>query len=143
LIGRGDQAAPRNLCCPLSGFLPGRTGATLPGTADKVGGHPVCDVQRPDPGVWDDPAMRTALATHDFGTVYWLLIKQSGYTQAKIGKLVGHRQPYISETINGRSVLGFALLHRITHGLGIPPGYVGLACCPCPHNPGPSPEVRS
>lgn len=63
--------------------------------------------KRPDPAVWETPVMRKALAAHDFATA-------TAY----------------------KPVTDIAVLRRIVAGLGIPPGYVGLACCTCPHYDG-------
>jgi transcriptional regulator with XRE-family HTH domain len=87
--------------------------------------------------------MRAALAGHDFGAVYQVLIEQDGYTQAQIGQLTGQRQPEVSTVLNGRKILFFAVLVRVASGLGIPPGYVGLACCPCPHTCGNLPQTET
>jgi hypothetical protein len=87
---------------------------------------------RPDPAVWDEPRMRRALAGRDIGAVYRILTLR-GFIQARIGVLTGQSQPEVSAIVNGRKVIAVAVLARIAVGLGIPPGYLGLACCPCPH----------
>ena len=94
-------------------------------------------VERPDPAAWDMPAMRTALAAHDFGTVYKMLQRRHGIAhQWRIGWLTGQSQPQVSATMAGRQIISYAVILRIANGLGIPPAYVGLACCPCPHTGG-------
>jgi hypothetical protein len=41
---------------------------------------------------------------------------------------------WFAETIiHGRRIHSHAVLSRIADGLGIPGGYLGLTCCPCPH----------
>ena len=87
---------------------------------------------RPDPAVWDEPQMRQALAGRDIGAVYQILTRL-GYSQTRIGVLTGQPQPQVPAITLGRKVIAVAVLARIAVGLGIPPGYLGLACCPCPH----------
>jgi hypothetical protein len=87
--------------------------------------------------VWENPAMRVALAHQDIGTVYRLL-HELGYSQHTIGELVGQGQPEVSAIIAGRRVIAYGVLVRIAHGLGVPPGYLGLAWCThttCQHPP--------
>lgn len=97
--------------------------------------------KRPDPAVWETPVMRKALAAHDFATVFTALVHDYGYTQVRLAALIGTQQPRISEYATAyRPVTDIAVLRRIVAGLGIPPGYVGLACCPCPHYDDDRPE---
>lgn len=72
--------------------------------------------------------MRVALARQDLSTVYRLLQAQ-GYSQYAIGALVGQSQPEVSAVIHGRQVRVYDVLVRIALGLGVPPGYMGLAWC--------------
>lgn len=85
---------------------------------------------RPPVAVWQRPEMRAALAAHDIGTVFRLL-GGIGYSQQAIGVLTGHSQPEVSGITRGRRVRSYAVLARIATGLGIPPGYLGLAWCDC------------
>ncbi|MBI3688328.1 MAG: helix-turn-helix transcriptional regulator [Actinobacteria bacterium] len=75
--------------------------------------------------------MRAALARHDLSAVYRML-QQHGYGQNTIGALTGQSQPEVSGIIHGRQVRHYDLLARIAHGLGIPPGHLGLAWCTHP-----------
>lgn len=77
--------------------------------------------------------MRAAFARRDIGLVYRILHRTHGFGQSRIGMLTGQSQPEVSAIINGRKVIAVWLLARIAEGLGIPPGYLGLACCPCEH----------
>ncbi|MGH4012932.1 MAG: helix-turn-helix domain-containing protein [Pseudonocardiaceae bacterium] len=70
--------------------------------------------------------MHRALAGRDISTVYRLLC-DDGLTQAQISKLTGQSQSEVSEILNGRRVLSYAVLERIADGLGIPRGHMGLA----------------
>lgn len=72
--------------------------------------------------------MRDALAGHDIGTVYRLLQAQ-GYSQNAIGALTGQSQPEVCGIRHGRRVRSYDVLVRIAKGLGVPPGYLGLAWC--------------
>jgi hypothetical protein len=81
--------------------------------------------------------MRAALTHHDIGAVYRLL-QDDGYSQPVIGALVGQSPPEVCMISRGRMVRHYDLLARITHGLGVPPGYLGLAWCEhpgCQHSP--------
>lgn len=73
--------------------------------------------------------MRAALARHDIGSVYRLL-QAKGYSQNAIGALTGQSQPEVCGIRHGRQVRAYDVLARIAHGLGIPPGYLGLAWSP-------------
>lgn len=72
--------------------------------------------------------MRVALARQDLSTVYRLLQRQ-GYSQNAIGALVGQSQPEVCAVVRGRRVRTYDVLARVAHGLGAPPGYLGLAWC--------------
>jgi hypothetical protein len=85
---------------------------------------------RPPVEVWQRPEMRAALAAHDIGAVFRLLAAL-GYSQQAIGVLTGHSQPEVSAISRGRRVRSYAVLSRIATGLGIPPGFLGLAWCDC------------
>lgn len=88
-----------------------------------------------DPETWDDPAMHRALAARDVSTVYQLLC-HSARTQTQISELTGQSQSEVSDILNGRKVVSYAVLERICGGLGIPRGHMGLAydetCHPAP-----------
>ncbi|MGW4521060.1 helix-turn-helix domain-containing protein [Amycolatopsis sp. NPDC004378] len=83
----------------------------------------------PDPAVWDEPAMREALANRDMAEVFRLL-KARGISQRRIAGLTGQAQPEISDILRGRIVSSYELLSRIATGLGIPRGLMGLAYSP-------------
>ncbi|MGH3823923.1 MAG: hypothetical protein ACRDRA_13995 [Pseudonocardiaceae bacterium] len=82
-------------------------------------------VLRPD--VWEQPAMRAALARRDIGAVYRMLT-EAGASQRQIANLTRQAQSEVSAIVQGRQVTGYALLTRIADGLGIPRGWMGLAC---------------
>ncbi|HSV64936.1 MAG TPA: hypothetical protein VLJ59_03375 [Mycobacteriales bacterium] len=85
--------------------------------------------ERPDPDLWDEPAMRAALAGHDIAAVYRTL-QQCGYSQQRIGILTGQSQPQVSQiTHHGRRIQSYVLLAHISQGLAIPPCYMGLGWC--------------
>ncbi|MBI3689033.1 MAG: hypothetical protein HY241_17145 [Actinobacteria bacterium] len=81
--------------------------------------------------------MRAALARHDLTAVYRRL-QAGGYSQNTIGALTRQSQPEVCAIIHGRQVRAYNVLARIAHGLGAPPGYLGLAWCAhptCQHPP--------
>lgn len=82
--------------------------------------HPI------DPAVWDLPTMRDALAAHDIAAVFRLLTGM-GTTQRQIAQRLGMAQSEVSEIPSGRRVQSVAVLDRIAAGLGVPPGWMGLA----------------
>lgn len=91
----------------------------------------------PGPEVWDDPLMRRALREHNFGLVYRLLHFIHGYTQTYIGKVTDRPQQRVRYIANRETPLeSLQLIRHLAKSLGIPPGYVGLACCPCEHTDG-------
>lgn len=79
------------------------------------------------PATWEQPAMRAALARRDMGAVYRMLA-EAGVSQRQIANLTGQSQSEVSAIVQGRQVSGYALLTRIADGLGIPRGWMGLAC---------------
>lgn len=81
--------------------------------------------------------MRAALARRDIGAVYRILTR-AGATQRQIAHLTGQSQSEVSEILQGRQVIGYAVLARIAEGLGIARGLMGLAGAGCP-SPPPSP----
>ncbi len=82
--------------------------------------HPV------PPQEWEKPDMKRALADHDISTVYRLL-RRVGISQRQIAALTGQSQSEVSEILKGRQVMAYDLLARISDGLCIPRGYMGLA----------------
>ncbi|MCA1604048.1 MAG: helix-turn-helix domain-containing protein, partial [Acidobacteria bacterium] len=79
-----------------------------------------------DPGVWEQPDMRAALAARDIGAVYRALTTL-GVSQRQIATLTGQSQSEVSEIIKGRVVQNYGLLERIAEGLGIPRELMGLS----------------
>ncbi len=70
-----------------------------------------------DPVLFEGPAMRVALAVHDFATVYQTLT-ECGISQRRIAGCTGQSQSEVSEIRQGRRVVGtYALLVRICDGL--------------------------
>jgi hypothetical protein len=88
--------------------------------------------ERPDQSLWSQQDVRSALADRDITQLYRLL-QRYGHSQQYIAALTGQSQPEVSAIIHGRKVMAYDLLVRISGGLGIPGGYLGLACCECPH----------
>jgi transcriptional regulator with XRE-family HTH domain len=87
--------------------------------------------------MWEQPVMRAALARRDIGAVYRILTG-AGISQRQIGNLTGQSQSEVSEILQGRQVLGYAVLARIAEGLGIARGLMGLAgagYCSSPPSP--------
>ncbi|MGH3794301.1 MAG: helix-turn-helix domain-containing protein [Pseudonocardiaceae bacterium] len=82
--------------------------------------HPV------SPDVWDEPEMKRVLVARDVSSVYRLL-RRVGISQRQIAALTGQSQSEVSEILKGRQVMAYDVLARISDGLGIPRGYMGLA----------------
>jgi transcriptional regulator with XRE-family HTH domain len=78
------------------------------------------------PKEWEEPEMKRALADHDISSVYRLL-RRVGISQRQIAALTGQSQSEVSEILKGRQVMAYDVLARISNGLGIPRGYMGLA----------------
>ncbi|WP_026453156.1 helix-turn-helix transcriptional regulator [Saccharomonospora iraqiensis] len=81
---------------------------------------------RIDPEVWEGREMRDALAARDISEVYRQL-RRHGISQRQIAAMTGQSQSEVSEILKGRQVMAYDVLSRICHGLGIRPGYMGLA----------------
>lgn len=77
--------------------------------------------------VWEDPEMRIALAGREVSTIYRLL-RRSGVSPDQIRAFTGQSPSEVSEILNGRRVVAYDVIVRIADGLGIPRGYMGLAC---------------
>lgn len=82
--------------------------------------HPV------PPDVWEESEMRRALAARDISAVYRLL-RRVGISQRQIAALTGQSQSEVSEILKGRQVMAYDVLARVSDGLGVPRGYMGLA----------------
>ncbi|MGH3694641.1 MAG: transcriptional regulator [Pseudonocardiaceae bacterium] len=78
---------------------------------------------------WNEPEMKRALAGRDISSVYRLL-RRIGISQRHIASLTGQSQSEVSEILKGRQVMAYDVLARISDGLGIPRGYMGLAYDP-------------
>ena len=78
---------------------------------------------------WNEPEMKRALADRDISSVYRLL-RRVGISQRHIAALTGQSQSEVSEILKGRQVMAYDVLARISDGLGIPRGYMGLAYDP-------------
>jgi len=79
-----------------------------------------------DSAVWEDPALRAALAQRDIPEVFRRLVA-SGVTQRDIGQLTEIRPSEVSAIIRGRRVMGYDVLVRIADGFGVPRGWLGCA----------------
>lgn len=78
---------------------------------------------------WNEPEMKRALADRDISSVYRLL-RRVGISQRHIAALTGQSQSEVSEILKGRQVMAYDVLVRISVGLGIPRGYMGLSYDP-------------
>ncbi|HEY3894601.1 MAG TPA: helix-turn-helix transcriptional regulator [Pseudonocardiaceae bacterium] len=78
---------------------------------------------------WNEPEMKRALADRDISSVYRLL-RRHGISQRHIAALTGQSQSEVSEILKGRQVMAYDVLARISDGLDIPRGYMGLAYDP-------------
>jgi transcriptional regulator with XRE-family HTH domain len=79
------------------------------------------------PSGWERRDMREALAVRDIGAVYRLL-QRYGVAQRRIAALTDQSQSEVSEIIAGRRVVSsYDVLVRISDGLGVPRGWMGLA----------------
>ena len=78
---------------------------------------------------WNEPEMKRVLADRDISSVYRLL-RRVGVSQRHIAALTGQSQSEVSEILKGRQVMAYDVLARISDGLGIPRGYMGLAYDP-------------
>ncbi|MDQ3153699.1 MAG: helix-turn-helix domain-containing protein [Actinomycetota bacterium] len=76
--------------------------------------------------VWEESEMRRAVAARDISTVYRLL-RRVGVSQRQIAAHTGQSQSEVSEILKGRQVMAYDVLARISDGLGVPRGYMGLA----------------
>lgn len=76
--------------------------------------------------VWETPDMKRVLADHDISAVYRQL-RRHGISQRQIAAMTGQSQSEVSEILKGRQVMAYDVLARISSGLGIPRGYMGLA----------------
>lgn len=70
--------------------------------------------------------MREALSKREISSVYRLL-RQHGVSQRQIAAMTGQSQSEVSEILKGRQVMAYDVLTRISDGLGVPRGYMGLA----------------
>lgn len=73
--------------------------------------------------------VRAALAAHDAGAAYRLLIA-GGVTQREIAAATGQKQSEVSDIRAGRRVCSVWVLERIADGLGVPRGLMGLGYGP-------------
>ncbi|MEV8439455.1 hypothetical protein AB0425_18940 [Actinosynnema sp. NPDC051121] len=88
------------------------------------------------PDVWDQHEMRAALALRDIPTVYRLLTNH-GVPRDRIATLTGQSTPDVDRILTGANVESYDILTTIAKGLGVPPGYMGLA-----HDEPPSPDTQ-
>ncbi|QQQ77589.1 hypothetical protein IOD16_03460 [Saccharothrix sp. 6-C] len=111
------------------------TAATAPGPATAERAVQPVVRPRPDlPDLWEQHEMRAALASRDISTVYRLLTHH-GVPRARIATLTGHPDQAVARIIAGAKVESYETLTDIATGLGIPPGYMGLA-----HDEQPDPD---
>lgn len=82
-----------------------------------------------NPALLERRDVRAALAAHEIGTVYRLLVN-AGIAQRRLAALTGTSQSQVSEILHGRRVSGYDVLVRIADGLGVPRGWMGLSYGP-------------
>lgn len=105
----------------------GWTAATAPGPAVAERAVRPTVHPRPDlPDVWEQHDMREALALRDITTVYRLLTHH-GVPRDRIAALTGQPDHDVDRILSGAKVESYDTLTDIANGLGIPPGYMGLA----------------
>ncbi|MGH3799337.1 MAG: helix-turn-helix domain-containing protein [Pseudonocardiaceae bacterium] len=78
------------------------------------------------PEAWEEAEMKRVLVSRDISSLYRLL-RRAGISQRQIAALTGQSQSEVSEILKGRQVMAYDVLARISDGLGIPRGYMGLA----------------
>ncbi len=77
-----------------------------------------------------DQTAKRVLARRDITAVFRIL-RDAGVSQRDIARATGQRQSEVSEIISGRrQVQSIALFSQIADGLGVPPGWMGLAYIP-------------
>jgi transcriptional regulator with XRE-family HTH domain len=96
----------------------------------RVGWRTRMSVHLPDTtrlrDLWDRPELRAALRNRDIARVF-TAAKSCGLSQRDIGRLTGQSQSEITRIVGGRKVVTIGLLERISDGLDIPRGYLGIA----------------
>ncbi len=101
--------------------------ATAPGPAvDEHAVRPVRAARPELPDLWEQHEMRTALALRDITGVYRLLTHH-GVPRDRIAALTGQPDHDVDRVLSGGKVDSYDVLTGIAEGLGIPPGYMGLA----------------
>ncbi|MCC8243876.1 hypothetical protein [Saccharothrix luteola] len=105
----------------------GWTAATAPGPAVAERAVRPAVHPRPDlPDLWEQHEMREALALRDITAVYRLLTRH-GVPRDRIAALTGQPDHDVDRILTGAKVESYDALTDIANGLGIPPGYMGLA----------------
>lgn len=111
------------------------TATTAPGPAVAERAVQPVVRARPDlPDVWEQHEMRAALALRDITTVYRILTHH-GVPRGRIAALTGQPDHDVDRILSGADVESYDVLTDIANGLGIPPGYMGLA-----HDEQPAPD---
>jgi hypothetical protein len=111
------------------------TATTAPGPAvAERAVRPVVPTRSDLPDLWEQHEMRAALALRDITTVYRLLTHH-GVPRGRIAALTGQPDHDVDRILSGAKVESYDTLTGIANGLGIPPGYMGLA-----HDEQPAPD---
>jgi transcriptional regulator with XRE-family HTH domain len=97
----------------------------------KIGYKPatctITAMNKPDPAVWNEKAMRIALVIRDIAGIFRLL-QEHKISQRTIAELVGMGQSEVSEILKGRrQAQSYDVFVSICEGLGAPRGSMGLA----------------
>ncbi|MGH3865158.1 MAG: helix-turn-helix domain-containing protein [Pseudonocardiaceae bacterium] len=120
------MSAVGDWCCP-------RCGAGLRRSRAEAGECDPCRRAAPaltlDPALWDEPALSAALARLDFGPVFLRVRAETGWSQHRLGEVLGIDQSTLSKIEKGkRSLTDAATVIRCANALAIPAGKLGLRC---------------
>lgn len=131
------HAAVRGVALAATGARPDSSGepewawaewlaATAPGPAVPERAVRPARTRTDLPDLWEQHEMRTALAVRDITTVYRLL-HGHGVPAQRIADLTGQTPHEVRHVLAGGRVESYDDLTAIADGLGVPPGYLGLA----------------
>jgi transcriptional regulator with XRE-family HTH domain len=70
--------------------------------------------------LWADRDVERALVDRDIASLFRVLMRDTGASQARIGAAVGLEQGYVSRIMAGRKVASIDVLERIADGLNMP-----------------------
>jgi transcriptional regulator with XRE-family HTH domain len=98
------------------------------GVAWALDGAEVADDAAADDAVWRDPAVSGQLRVHNFRPLFERMVA-SGLRQRDIATMIGEPQQVVSVILRGLQgpPRTWRLFRAIADGLGIPPGWLGVA----------------